>query len=1396
MPTTIKLQQPAKEYYRFQDNQVLTASQLNRLIDYFETQHRLSRTCLLGVGIACGLKLQPTESGDALVITSGCGVTTDGDLLHLAKDITLKEFAVFEDSKARYPAFWPAGAETQRFELWELLDGSQDEDIETHPLSDFENQTNVSIDDAVVLAYLDAYSRSLDICSPLDCNNQGEEQVARLRFLLINSSDARIIINESDAIYRKYGNLLKAYFNLPRLRSPRVVVDGKAATALSTLANTYAEAVGSNRDELLRAITELAAGFDQVLDPLNEVDSILWEKHFDTYFPTTISGRQLPLAFQYRFGHFEDLVQAYSEIREELYDVLVECLPSVDAFPHHLMLGRLTAVAPEADIDFRHHFYPSPVNTENDLRLLQVRSLYLRLHRLMADYTDPQKLFTDLKITPSLKATSSLSNKAIPYYYDVSSGLLETWDARKTQRGQEDENLSYHAEKYSEDQRLRNPVDYEHEAFDFYRIEGHLGQSYGDVMDDLIKMRSEKGLTFDVVALRLGAESSEFDLEDYRFFFQDLEALLDAWKAEQTCLAENAAGFFSAFSMEEPGTHLNYTGAILTAPILNATLRRAGTPATFVGGRTAIGGITGGLFTVGTGGLTTVGTEKVTLGSNLLAGTNLNLTALTPTATVTTATALSGAVKGNTIFTQVGAVAVQNRTVKDNIVIDDKAIGKKVTEVFDTKIQISAPEWRESILDNVYQGFKDKGINVATLNPDDLVIGVEVPVNIISRLQYLVDQQPDDLSDLTPEAIAAFKKAISDLVGAVQRAKRELLARISKEGYEEKGYERDYLLLLNQLELNACASKKIEVLTEEFLRRREQILKLTNLANYAADHPGLEHKGGVPVGGTFVLVYKDEEKQAGLVGPISVLPGLTPIQPINPILPKLDLLKGVSDAISPKNFAVTDLKANLLEERSQKLALDKGLSINRAETKVKRTELTKRPDEFARYLITNHKVINVENTIKDYQLVTGVSNSLTGLIKGAVFEGITLGTVTGFEPNVSRFTVVADFCLPYRCCSDLPPMVFVLPRQRVDLRLPVAYICLKADLSDAPGRLPFEVTPTDGVVEAVLDHPGLVVRDGERYFFDPATITAELLNTTVKFTVNDQDTDVSLRIYRRPEPQFKVTLKTPTEKGDLVIVAMSLENTTVEQTGEKITWNWDFGDGNTSQEKNPNHTYQFNFFELQDSNEFTVRLVATNGECAETKEEKITIDLSTLIKVDPECMEKGMNIISEDRIVVIELLKQPLFDKELAFGKTLQAFYKKLDEEKSRTLYFSGRLNSELTGMITELVASLDDYLGSQVEIAAPARSMSAYLLRLLLSLIGCQEALREDFALASLLNDFARQMKIIKSRFPKFFEDGQNPGSEGALLKTYLEQYLKEAKIKDIQILSRIQRILEVINS
>ena len=49
------------------------------------------------------------------------------------------------------------------------------------------------------------------------------------------------------------------------------------------------------------------------------------------------------------------------------------------------------------------------------------------------------------------------------------------------------------------------------------------------------------------------------------------------------------------------------------------------------------------------------------------------------------------------------------------------------------------------------------------------------------------------------------------------------------------------------------------VLSDLYNKRKDQVSGLRSFHGYAKKHPGMEHKGGVPRGGTFVLVYQERE---------------------------------------------------------------------------------------------------------------------------------------------------------------------------------------------------------------------------------------------------------------------------------------------------------------------------------------------------------------------------------------------------------------------------------------------------------------------------------------------------------------------------------------------------------
>lgn len=1370
MANNIHLEQSPTIYNRFQPNQVLTDGQLNAMIDYFERQHRLSRSYLIGVGIVCGFDFQ-LDGSQQIVINSGLGLTTDGDLLHEREAKTFSMVSPFDDKAARYAPFWED--DTQRVPLWELVDGSQDVDRQVFELGTFTSETDLALEDMVLVAYLDAFGKEGNICTPLDCNNQGIEQVAKLRYLLVSVDDMRRIVAEQDSIYRQFGSEQMAYYNLPKMRALRVVINAGNSGSSGKLLQQYAEAIAEHRDDFLKALRQLAENFSVLLDPEGKIDTSAWEDHFANVFPLAVNTRRLRISQQYRYGHYVDLTQAYTELRQALFQVLVTCLPNASSFARHLMLGRLAPTLVNQDFDFRHQFYPSPAETTAQQQLLKVRSLYRRLHLMMAAYRDSDKA-DQLRITPSIETGKRLGDQTIPFYYllrDVPE-LLIHWDIGKYQRGQADENLSYHASDYSQDPSTLSPLRYQHEDLPFYRIEGHLGQTYGDVIDDLEETREKFGLDFDIVALRLGAERTDVDLDEYDVFFQDLQVLMTAWRAEQICLLSNSSYFFSGFSLKEPGKHLKYR---------------------YLGPQT--------LIQPGERSLTPIVTQPIIPQPTILGfGTqpwitgNWTLGTQPPptiTLTATGSRVTNTETRGNSVFTDGGQTGSKGKIIEESLMREEDSIGKQIEEVIIRNKGREGATLRDFLKDRVTDHLKDIEIDLGQFDKDEIDVAVDVPLSLIARLQYLTEQQPDDLTDFTPEKIAEYKKALSSLAGAVRSAKDKLQTVLEKTDRQKRGYERDYLQMLNQLEVNVCSAKKMEHLLEEFTDRKEQLLKLTNFTEYAAQHPSMEHRAGVPKGGTFVLVYKD--KASPKPRP-TLRPGTLTLRPDLVARPKYELLKNVSTSLNYTTNLNANIASSKLADRTRLIVQKKGLSEQKSSKKTKREELRKAPMDFADFLVDNHQLINVEKTIKDYQLVTGISSKYRDLIKGAVLEGIVTKGKGDAEVNVQQYTVVADFCLPYRHSSKLPPLTIALPRERTNVQLPVGFLCVPED-GNRPARFPIIMTPADGVLRTQPDVAGIISKENDRWFFEPEAITPELFGETMRFTVNDQETSAELRIYREPVPGFTFTIDEAKDNGKVISWTVTFENSTTIRERENLQWRWDFGDGDSSSEQNPTHTFSILAESLKDNPERKVSLTILNGPCTASTTEVLTLELPEIGGETSDCRERGMEIIRTDQERLGELFQDSgsrLNNSRdfRAMSTILRGMYDSLDSEKAQLLLFSGRQNAGWNDQHRELYELFDRLSSGSVNSEA-MREMTLLIVKFYLIPLGCQKGLSIDNFDTEVLDNYHRLVRRIRKMQPEWFE-GNNERLPGVAFRNFLLEYLETAEFNDFKIRGIIKRIIE----
>ncbi len=1137
---TIRLDKEPKEYaYRsFVDDQVLTATQLNEIIDYFECQDRLSRVCLDGVGIACGMQVTYQENTQ-IDVSKGCAVTTDGDLIAFdGKAYTHAKR--FDDDDAKYARF-------SGIPLIELFNADEAADNGATLLN-----TVVDLDEKVVLLYLENFAKDETLCTSTDCDSQGQEQVANVRMLLIDKDDVPKIASETkDPIFDKHNNT-KKYINLPEIDVKRVILknsyikNSAGETVISLSSNTanyfrlkdeYKRAIKNTtvltllKDGILKLYNDFRTLLDIDSLPVNDTNTITLR--LNSLF--NIKTNNIPIDIQYRYDLLKDLVVTYNEIKCLLFDLRVECCPDKTSFPKHLLLGELEP--DEVYLQCRHNFYPSPIHQHGKEKLEEIRMLIRRLHFMLTEYRIPVSSFTDIKVTPSNDYTRVLSDRSIPYYYQTTNNLIENWNYDKTKKFEADENLGYQIANLSSRDAVQNPLDYNIDDHDFYRIEGHLGKDYRTALNDLDAIKTEKGLAFDIKALSIDETLDSINIEDYECEFEDLNAVLKAWRAEQNCLHAGVSRFFSGFSLANQGQHKFYT---LTAQ--QATLSLLGRSDSTNTGNT---------------GSTAARSSSI---SNLLSPTTDRLS--------------SGLrINTNIIEASLGTMGRLPLTYNvDTVVIDNLETDEDVLGNIVEKAMKEKPEGSAEDITHIVKTQIDQNEEIGTWDADIRKVSIEQPYEILAYTKVATRFIPNNVVEMSPARINDYKLTVSTLCDRVEAYKKNMTRLLfnanTEVSYQRIGYEQQYALLLNQLSINCCAAKKMEVLLEEIQKRKLKILEKKLLSKFVEKHPGLEHKAGVKPGGTFIMVYKGKAR---------------PIRPFGNLLlaqPALSTLSVANTNLLSSNFvANTRLSAG-----TGLTAATENISINPAIGPQVNPNL-------------NLAALPDRNDLTIFN--PNVFDNLSDLFAQPI-------------ANVSENTVVADFALPYTCCSDCSPVAFIVPKQPISLRLPVSFICL----DDETEPIAFEVEPADGIVTADVDegiNGGVVQIDG-RFHFDASLVDESLYGEEIEFKVNDQITNAKITVYRKPD--FDFTMSDPRYAGDIAVVNFTVQG---DELPEGVSYLWDFGDDtlpDNRNEENPRHEYKI---PVNEENTVTVTLTITNGRCRETIEHELTF-ISLQLEENTTCL--------------------------------------------------------------------------------------------------------------------------------------------------------------------------------
>lgn len=530
-----KLDNVTTQYRKFNDNQALTEGQLNEFIDYFEDQDRLSRTRLSGVGVVCGfqakyieLEVGPTLTDgtsnnirrpdfelpfDTIEITQGAGVTTDGDLITLRQKgntsseatigFAVRNYRYYRDynDELGYEHFRIGGQQVPLLELFTTQEYNQAVASGANA-ANFKQVSDIrgSLNDKIVILYLESYSNDENPCQDADCDHTGSEQVSNLKVLLADSASVSALITRGDAkdtIYKIHDTYEKLFDSLPNLAARRVILDADVKTA---------DQLRSKFQGAITAVAELSRGFSSIADifkvSVNLGGQTLTDK-LNSLLSMTGSGLQ---DYQYRYDLLKDLIDTYGEIRELILHLNVECCPDIASFPKHLMLGAVGAKMELGQYTpLRHGFYNSPVTTNDDENYERVVML---ANRFVQKINGFQSYVGRIKITPS-KLDVKLGDKAIPYYYNVDQPLLAQWNFEKAKTDRETYNLSYHTANLAGDDFIQNPLNYNIDNNDFYRIEGHIGMPYKTALQNINDLKTKYGLAFDAIALVLRKDGKD-----------------------------------------------------------------------------------------------------------------------------------------------------------------------------------------------------------------------------------------------------------------------------------------------------------------------------------------------------------------------------------------------------------------------------------------------------------------------------------------------------------------------------------------------------------------------------------------------------------------------------------------------------------------------------------------------------------------------------------------------------------------------------------------------------------------------------------------------------------------------------------------------------------------------
>lgn len=202
-----------------------------------------------------------------------------------------------------------------------------------------------------------------------------------------------------------------------------------------------------NNGKLHPEYQAIISGIKDIINKLNEFyikyGTEFSIKEYNDPDPINLGGiSSIPI--QYIYDFYKDIEETYYELMNTVEDLMPYSGYSDNAFPTYLMLG---CIGEEKYAEkYRHYFQNTPVFNQYERQINKVQILFKRAVLMSENFGAYSK---EIKITPSGNLTSPLGKKAIPFYFfdpngKVNEDILACWNPDLTLKNRHYENLWYH----------------------------------------------------------------------------------------------------------------------------------------------------------------------------------------------------------------------------------------------------------------------------------------------------------------------------------------------------------------------------------------------------------------------------------------------------------------------------------------------------------------------------------------------------------------------------------------------------------------------------------------------------------------------------------------------------------------------------------------------------------------------------------------------------------------------------------------------------------------------------------------------------------------------------------------------------------------------------------------